>query len=298
MPVDPGTIPSIPTPVPQSSDPVNFPARGDAVMTALPGVVAGMNTASAATKANADEVLQAVLDITGLASLAAEATESFGYMVGNLTVSAGTKAITLTAAKTGFLVNERVAIVSRADPTIRMFGTIAASPTPTTTAFSVTVVSSGVFGSGTYSDWIVMSAAFLAQGATAAELLAQATDGAAVTPKVIKDAKGWVVLPDAATVTPNGLSGRNFTWTIGGNRTLGAITNCAPNDVFRIAVTQDGTGGRVLAWATGVYFRGGGLPVLPTSAGAKAFLKLEVVSVDGSGTATYVLASFVGAPTN
>ena len=43
-PIKPAPVPAVPTPVPQRSDRANFAARGDAMMTAFPGLVSGINT--------------------------------------------------------------------------------------------------------------------------------------------------------------------------------------------------------------------------------------------------------------
>lgn len=42
-PIKPAPVPQVPTPVPQRSDRANFAARGDAMMTAFPGLVDGVN---------------------------------------------------------------------------------------------------------------------------------------------------------------------------------------------------------------------------------------------------------------
>ena len=214
-----------------------------------------------------------------------------------LTVGAGAKAVTLQEPKPKLAVlNKRVVLVQLSDPSIKMFGTISAFASAS--AFTVTVVSSGAFGSGQYSSWSVIDAAFFASAATKEDLWAGTTDAAATSPKTLRDGKVWVNLADGATVAPDGMNGRNFLWTIGGNRTLGAITRCSVNDTFLIEVTQDGTGNRILAWASGVYYRAGGLPKLSTAAGGKDYLQLRVISADGSGTASRVLVTFIRAPTN
>lgn len=55
-PQKPSPVPQVPTPVPQRSDRANFAARGDAMMTALPGLVNGVNTAVDYIDAAADFV--------------------------------------------------------------------------------------------------------------------------------------------------------------------------------------------------------------------------------------------------
>lgn len=50
------TVSAFPTPVPQRSDPVNFPARADAVMTAFPGIITEMNLQNAENNALALQI--------------------------------------------------------------------------------------------------------------------------------------------------------------------------------------------------------------------------------------------------
>ncbi len=297
MPTAPTPIPEITTPVPLSTDPDNFEARADQAWIELPESIDGMNAAGLVTFNNATEVFNRASEIEAAALVATDAAGLVGRSSSPLVVGAGVKTVGLLEAKPKLAVlNKRVVIVQISDPTIRMFGTI--SSVTSSSAFAVTVVSSGAFGAGLFSAWQIIDAAFFGAAATKEDLWAGASDAAAPTPKTIRDAKVWVPLIDGATVTPNGLVGRNFTWTIGGNRALAAITNCSPNDTFLLEITQDVTGSRILAWASGVYFRAGGLPVLSTTASGKDYLQLRVITVDGSGTATRVVVTFIRAPTN
>lgn len=68
--------------------------------------------------------------------------------------------------------------------------------------------------------------------------------------------EAWTVLTDAATVTPDCLSGtaHNFYWVIGGNRTLANPSNLsADGQAFNLVVKQDGTGTRV--WTPGSKYK-------------------------------------------
>lgn len=297
MPTAPLPIPNITTPVPLSTDPDNFDARADLAWQELPEAIDAQNVENAKSYANAVEVFEKAEEISAAALVAADAAGLVGRSNSPIVVGAGTKNVTLLAAKPNLVVfNKRVVLVNISDPSIKMFGTI--TGVTSSTVFALTVVSSGAVGSGSFSSWQVIDAAFYGAAATKEELWAGETDAAGVSPKTLRDGKVWVPLTDGATVTPDGKNGRNFTWTIGGNRTLGAITRCSVNDTFFLEVTQDGTGNRILAWATGVYYRAGGLPKLSTAAGGKDYLQLRVVSVDGSGTATRVIVTFIRAPTN
>lgn len=295
MPVAPTPIPDIPTPVPSTSDPSNFDARADATLEALPGAVDGMNDAADNVYGNALEVFAKAAEIAAAAAVAIDGAGAVGRSNTSLVVGAGTKPVTLLAAKPNLVVmNKRVVLLQIADPSIRMFGSI--TGVTSTTVFAVTVVSNGVNGSGTYSAWMVIDAAFYAAAATPADILAATSDSVAVSPKGLKGALVPFALTDGSTVTPDGLNGLDFTWAIGGNRLLGAIVNTYPGARGRITITQDGTGSRALAVAS-AYRREGGLAALTTAAGAKDYLLYDVVGVDGGGTATEIIYDLIRSPT-
>lgn len=77
-------------------------------------------------------------------------------------------------------------------------------------------------------------------------------------------------LTDAATIALDLSLSNNFSVTLGGNRTLGNPTNAVPGQSGIIAVTQDGTGSRTLAFGSNYKAVGGiaSLPALSTAAGA------------------------------
>ena len=75
-------------------------------------------------------------------------------------------------------------------------------------------------------------------------------------------------LTDAATISINFASSNNFSVTLGGNRTLGNPSNVVAGQSGFIAVTQDGTGSRTLAYSSNWDFASGSPPTLTTTAGA------------------------------
>ena len=77
-----------------------------------------------------------------------------------------------------------------------------------------------------------------------------------------------VALTDGATITPNFAAGNNFSVTLAGNRTLANPTNLTAGQSGVIVVTQDGTGGRTLAFGGNWKFPGGTAPTLTTAANA------------------------------
>ena len=172
-PSPPAAIPAIPTPVPQRSDMANFAARGDAVMTALPGTVTGMNAASAyannAMDYNAEQVTLAAQqvalagsqagDAAGSASLAAasaltalNAPGTSGTSATSLTIGAGAQSFTTQTGK-AWVVGQPVIIARTSAPgTTRMSGTITAYTSGTG---AMTVLVDTILGTGTYTDWTI-----------------------------------------------------------------------------------------------------------------------------------------------
>jgi hypothetical protein len=75
-------------------------------------------------------------------------------------------------------------------------------------------------------------------------------------------------LTDAATISVNFASSNNFSVTLGGNRTLDNPSNVVAGQSGFIAVTQDGTGSRTLAYSSNWDFASGSAPTLTTTAGA------------------------------
>jgi hypothetical protein len=75
-------------------------------------------------------------------------------------------------------------------------------------------------------------------------------------------------LTDDATISVDFSSSNNFSVTLGGNRTLGNPSNVVAGQSGFIAVTQDGTGSRTLAYSSNWDFASGTAPTLTTTAGA------------------------------
>lgn len=181
-PVRPSPGRNVPTPVPSRADRSNFAARGDATMTALPGVVDDMNTNVAYVDAALDyldeqvgEADQAVADAAAQVDLAAEqvglaaqekeaaqaaaatavnAPGTSGTSASVVTVGAGTKALTTQPGKSW--VPGQPVVVSRAaaPATVQMYGVVL-SYDAVSGAMTVAVAADGVVGSGTHADWVI-----------------------------------------------------------------------------------------------------------------------------------------------
>lgn len=85
-----------------------------------------------------------------------------------------------------------------------------------------------------------------------------------------------VALVDAATIAVDLSLSNNFSLPLAGNRTLGTPSNAAPGQSGIIAVTQDATGGRTLAFGAGWKFAAGIAPSLSTTANAVDYLAYYV----------------------
>lgn len=75
-------------------------------------------------------------------------------------------------------------------------------------------------------------------------------------------------ITDAATITIDLSLSNDFTVTLGGSRTMGNPTNAVAGQSGIIAIVQDATGSRALAWAANWDWESGTAPTLSTAAGA------------------------------
>lgn len=97
-----------------------------------------------------------------------------------------------------------------------------------------------------------------------------------------------VALTDGATITPDFAAGNNFSVTLGGSRTLANPTNIVAGQSGVIAVTQDGTGSRTLAFGGYWKFSSGTAPTLTSTASAVDLIAYYVES------STRIDARFIG----
>ena len=165
-PTPPAAVPAVPTPVPQRSDMANFAVRGDAVMTALPGVVDGMNAAvvyaNEAADYNAEQVsfastaaASAYDQATAAAASALTALNApgtSGTSTTSLTIGAGAQTFTTQAGKAWAVGQPAIIARTSAPDTARMSGTITAYNTGTG---AMTVLVDTLLGAGTFSDWTI-----------------------------------------------------------------------------------------------------------------------------------------------
>lgn len=102
------------------------------------------------------------------------------------------------------------------------------------------------------------------------------SDVAFPTPKTIADAAEPQTLTDQATIAWDISAGGNAKVTLGGDRTLGTPTNPRRGMTYVLEVTQDGTGGRTLAFPSSTYFDWGssGAQTITSTANKTSILTL------------------------
>ena len=107
----------------------------------------------------------------------------------------------------------------------------------------------------------------VASYATNSDVWTGTSTSTVINPAVNVSSSALVALSDGATITPDFKSGRNFSVTLGGNRTMANPTNQVAGQTGLIVVTQDGTGSRTLAWNANWKWAGGSDPTLSTGSG-------------------------------
>jgi hypothetical protein len=86
-----------------------------------------------------------------------------------------------------------------------------------------------------------------------------------------------VALTDGATINTDASLSNTFTVTLGGNRTLANPTNLEVGFVYNWHVTQDGTGGRTLAYGTLFDWGTNGVPTLSTGVGTTDWISAQFI---------------------
>lgn len=250
------TVDQLPPP-PNRQNPQNFAALADAFLAALVVLGAQINTV-------VTYITGAVAAAAASAASAINAPGTSATSTSSVAIGTGAKTFAVQTGK-AFVVGQFVTAAQTSAPGNWMVGQITAYDA---SAGSLTVAVLALSGAGTISDWTIgLSAPMQFVGATAAEIWAGTNATHPVTAASLLAASAPQALVDAATITPDMASGLNFALTIGGNRTLANPANAQPGDSGLIVVTQDGTGGRALAYGSAWKFPGGA-PGLSTGAGA------------------------------
>lgn len=129
----------------------------------------------------------------------------------------------------------------------------------------------------TNGDGVSGNPSIAVDAATATNIKANTADKVLLTDDAYT-AADEVTLTDAATIAVDNSTFINAVVTLGGNRTLGTMSNPVVNRTGRIRVVQDATGSRTLAYHADYEFAGGAAPVLSTAANAQDLLYYDVVA--------------------
>lgn len=181
-PTRPAAGPNVPTPVPNRNDRINFAARGDATMTALPAAIDGVNTniayvadaldyvdeqidaAEQAVDDAADQVDLAAHQVTlaaeqktlaqGFALAAVNAPGTSSTSSTSASIGTGSRNLTTQTGK-GWLPGMHIIVAENTAPSTRqMYGVLTAYDGGTG-VISFDVPFDGALGSGTYSAWTI-----------------------------------------------------------------------------------------------------------------------------------------------
>lgn len=300
MPTDPGTIPAIPTPVPTTTDPLNFDERGDATLAALPAVVAAMNVSSAATNTNAQEAHADALIAEDAKDLVINQSGLMALSTSNMSFTVSTKAVVLigVSADIDFVDGEKAYAKRLSAPDQMMYGEFD-NRAGLNIDFIVSSADDINGAGGPFNDWVFMSARFFDPRATKAQALAAASIQAVLVPSLIREVCEPYALGDAATLTGfDGENGLDFTVTITADRTIPALVNTYVGASGLITITNGNGGGWDLAFASGVFKRRGGPGTLAQTANQKTHMPYQVLAVDGSDIATEIWYDMIGNPTS
>ncbi|MBP1064848.1 hypothetical protein JOE51_006315 [Bradyrhizobium japonicum] len=93
-------------------------------------------------------------------------------------------------------------------------------------------------------------------------------------------------ITDQATLSWDVSSAQKAKVTLGGNRTMGAVTNAVEGTTYSLWVIQDATGSRTISWTTtgaGSFdFGAGGAPTLTTTLNKADLLTFEAIAIGGT----------------
>ena len=122
----------------------------------------------------------------------------------------------------------------------------------------------------------------------------------ATPPKAMRDAQARQTLTDAASVAWNVSNGSSAVLTmtsgVGSSRAIAAPSGCQEGDDIDLRIIQPSSGGGTYTATFNAAFDFGdyGAPVLTTGNSKWCIVSGKVISVDGSGNATKIAASFWG----
>ncbi|MFM9926893.1 hypothetical protein VLK31_28175 [Variovorax sp. H27-G14] len=277
-------ITPLPTP-PTRSDPANFAARGDALMTALPvfvtetnalatnltalndaaGTAAASASTSAGTSATArDASIAAAAAAAASAVTAAAAPGAPGTSTSSVLIGVGVKTLTTQASKL-LAAGQWVNVARTSDPSnTRMLGLVS-SYDAATGVLNFTVAADGATGAGTFTDWTITAAGTPVSAAALAAKLDK-TNGTTKGVNVTLVDLGTIAAAGTATVDFNAADVHRI--QAGGNITIAASNVPGANIMAERLILAVNFGGKTTAWPAGNWPKADGSPsVSPSAAG-------------------------------
>lgn len=258
-PVVPSPVDELPTTPQRLTDTrVQFVANVDGWYAAYPTYRLQMIDLGAKTYQNAVAAKEKA-DAAAASAVTAQAASAAALEVtGRVVESGSSHSLTVgekTFATTGaaFVEDEIVAAIRLSAPSDRMWGAVQPGSTASSVVLDIASTDDIAGSGGPYTDWVLVSALFQAEGATEAEVLAGVSELVAVSPAVLAAVARPVAVSFAAPLTLDFAEGINFD--------VGAVTSnfqlANPDGLAsaigrsgRIRLPQDGTGGRLISYGT------------------------------------------------
>lgn len=257
----------------------DIPAHNQAwsTITSTPTTLAGYGITDAYTKAASDARF-APISVSGSVTYVGLTVPSFLSVVGSPVTTSGTFAVTL-ATQAANKIFAGPTTGSDAAPTFRSL--VAADiPSVVLTTMVTGILPSANGGTGVNNAGTITNASntTISGGGTlglGGYTLTVPTTGTAAVLTTQS-------LVDGASIAWNVASGAFASVTLAGSRTLSNPTNLIAGASYAVKVTQDGTGGRTLAYGSAYKWSGGSAPLLSTAAAA-----VDVLAFISDGTNMY-----------
>jgi len=152
-------------------------------------------------------------------------------------------------------------------PVLRGFSTLVYSDGTNIIFVNATIIPAGSIGTTQLANGSVTYEKINSTAVATASDFQSNVSNKVLGPNGVWSSAAVVAVSDVSTITLNFASGFNFSVTLGGNRTLGTPTNIKDGQSGLIVVSQDGVGGRSLAFSSIYKFANGVVPSPDTGAG-------------------------------
>lgn len=207
---------------------------------------------------------------------------------------------TLSRSSAGVLAVEGVTVAMNSTSAAHTAGTIELGAASDTTLARVSAGVISVEGETVHTNSIsrTVTAAGVELGHASDTTLARASAGVVSvegkTVATLSAAQAWTAhqyvtlatLTDGASISWDVSTGQKAKVTLGGSRTMSAVSNAVEGGTYLLWVIQDGTGSRTISWTTsgaGSFdFGTDGAPTLTTTASRADLLAFEAISIGGT----------------